>query len=449
MPDTNEAQTDLPRAKDLPDYSKEHQCTLFEQISSMLDNSLIVYSIVHQRHMVKRGKLKDPDHYLETPLKLSDALNMIDKNTNATKDDLGKSGSVYMEVIEDMRKRTEARLKEQGTTLAEMDAGDDCHGLVVIGDSNPKEELVYSISVDHVRKIISVQFRGTVTSEDMKTDLHMYTWEVVSNPLKDKDGQPKEIRLHRGFCNYLYGPESQKMQAGTKFNTIKNQTLEYLDKFPGYQIYVTGHSLGGALSTLFAFSMAAQDDPRITVPVMCISIASPKVGNSEFCEAFEYLEDHDKLRHLRVINKGDVVPMVPERDFVTCYANMAFNPKGNFYHTGIEVELNSLGHGIDVSYKDRTTLGYAGGRAKTLGYKTMLVGALPAGYYDVTKHHGLHTYLNRINANEDNLKKLSAEDLYKMRKEGKRGVYVKEKKSSNKVQKKGKKVKEEQCDEKE
>jgi triacylglycerol lipase len=54
---------------------------------------------------------------------------------------------------------------------------------------------------------------------------------------------------------------------------------------PEYSLYTTGHSLGGALSTLFAFEVAAND--RILKPVTCITIASPKVGNLAFRRAFQ------------------------------------------------------------------------------------------------------------------------------------------------------------------
>ena len=60
-----------------------------------------------------------------------------------------------------------------------------------------------------------------------------------------------------------------------------------LDNNPGYRLYVTGHSLGVALATAFAFTAAASSDPRIIKPVTCFSVASPKVGNLAFRLATE------------------------------------------------------------------------------------------------------------------------------------------------------------------
>jgi predicted lipase len=60
-----------------------------------------------------------------------------------------------------------------------------------------------------------------------------------------------------------------------------------LQQYPGFRLYCTGHSLGGALAILLAFELAASSDPSIPKPVTCISIASPKVGNLPFRRAFQ------------------------------------------------------------------------------------------------------------------------------------------------------------------
>jgi predicted lipase len=90
-----------------------------------------------------------------------------------------------------------------------------------------------------------------------------------------------------------------------KFEQIRDHLETLLQKHPDYKICTRGHSSGSALATLFAFFLAADDwTPK---PVTVISIASPRVGNIRFSHAFQELEIHGRLQHIRVANRKDVV----------------------------------------------------------------------------------------------------------------------------------------------
>jgi hypothetical protein len=84
----------------------------------------------------------------------------------------------------------------------------------------------------------------------------------------------------------------------------------------GYELFITGHSLGGALCQLLSYELAAygeigEKDP-FPLPIRAISFASPQIGNKEgFAQAYQALEKAGRVRHLRVTNKGDVVPEAP------------------------------------------------------------------------------------------------------------------------------------------
>lgn len=76
----------------------------------------------------------------------------------------------------------------------------------------------------------------------------------------------------------------------SKFDQIMVNLFKILEDYPpskGYTIHITGHSLGGALSSLFAFRLASLEDPRIPKPITCITVASPRVGNIRFRRAFQ------------------------------------------------------------------------------------------------------------------------------------------------------------------
>lgn len=86
-------------------------------------------------------------------------------------------------------------------------------------------------------------------------------------------------------------------------------------------ITITGHSLGGALCTLVAFFLAydktvinrrwKHEENVAHRYISCISFASPLVGKYCFQEAFKVLEERGSLKHVRITNGRDFVPLAP------------------------------------------------------------------------------------------------------------------------------------------
>ena len=70
---------------------------------------------------------------------------------------------------------------------------------------------------------------------------------------------------------------------------------------------------GGALSSLFAFYAAADEEiTHLTIsPIRVITVASPYVGNKKFLLAFQALESEKRLQHLRIANKEDIITKMP------------------------------------------------------------------------------------------------------------------------------------------
>lgn len=96
------------------------------------------------------------------------------------------------------------------------------------------------------------------------------------------------VKVHRGFYQiYL----SIRDQIWKMYNQYKNTIKD---------VYITGHSLGGALCTLAAYDFAA-------VNPVYYSFASPRVGNVEFAKQFNTMLPSA----FRIYNIEDVITELP------------------------------------------------------------------------------------------------------------------------------------------
>jgi surfactin synthase thioesterase subunit len=109
---------------------------------------------------------------------------------------------------------------------------------------------------------------------------------------------------------HLHAPGSGNRKT-TKFDTIVKNLKEVLaeKQNDGFELFITGHSLGGALCQLLSYELTAynekdENDP-FPLPIRAISFASPHIGNEEgFAQAYQALEKAGRVRHLRVTNEG-------------------------------------------------------------------------------------------------------------------------------------------------
>lgn len=243
--------------------------------------------------------------------------------------------------------------------------------------------------------------------------------------------------------------------SGTKqkYAAILEAASLVLRDHPDFHLYVTGHSLGGALATLFAFEAAAAPDTVIPKPVTCVTTGAPKVGNLDFLRCFEVssmrtrlvlwtlkrsltslfesvaalyqkLEAEKKLRCLRISNYRDVVTLSPPNGaFIPCFA--CFCQSKRFRHVGIRMKLFPDGHFL-IAHPPRfyTCFGIMiCDLLKTIRHIFYLFIICPLvclckNRYTYTVYRQEHTqlaYSNRFKACKDDLEQLSLDQLYKER----------------------------------
>jgi len=129
-------------------------------------------------------------------------------------------------------------------------------------------------------KIAVLSFRGTQTEGlTLETFFDVFT-DLYATMHTDQNS----VKTHKGFL--------------LAFQKIQPDVTQQLQSLTDYGLYVTGHSLGGALA-LIATSEINSDNLGA-----CYTFGSPKVGNEEF-------DDKIKAPIYRVINSFDVVPFLP------------------------------------------------------------------------------------------------------------------------------------------
>jgi len=139
--------------------------------------------------------------------------------------------------------------------------------------------------------MILVVFRGTVPTslDNWITDLNF----PHTTPYPDVPG----AMVHEGFLEAFMTVNASMIEA------VYQLTSEY----PSYDVHLSGHSLGAALSVLGALNIVKM----MGIPVSVYNYGDPRVGNSDFASYFDSMVP----QLWRVVNQNDIVPHLPPESF--------------------------------------------------------------------------------------------------------------------------------------
>lgn len=159
-----------------------------------------------------------------------------------------------------------------------------------------------------------VAFRGTRESVDWRVS-NLKAFPVALRDCKDAAG----VKVHRGFQRTLdYGDKTTELRS-------LDAIFDHLEEFDllDREIVITGHSLGGALATIFAVKFRAKW-PEFAAQNLriIVTFGAPAVGPASFQNYFGDLE----IKTIRIVNNADGVP---------------FTPPVLFRHVGTEIWLGS------------------------------------------------------------------------------------------------------------
>ncbi|XP_022722826.1 uncharacterized protein LOC111279985 isoform X2 [Durio zibethinus] len=156
---------------------------------------------------------------------------------------------------------------------------------------------------DSARRRLVVAFRGTEQAKwkDLRTDLML----VPSGLNPERIGGDFKQEVHSGF---LGAYDSVRIRIISLIKASIGYIDEITEPVHRWQVYVTGHSLGGALATLLALELSSsQFAKRGVILVTMYNFGSPRVGNRRFAEVY-----NEKVKDSwRIVNHRDIIPTVP------------------------------------------------------------------------------------------------------------------------------------------
>jgi triacylglycerol lipase len=179
-----------------------------------------------------------------------------------------------------------------------------------------------------------IVFRG---SDNMKDWLANFSAVTDAGPLT-------KTRAHEGFQDALF-------PAVIRLTAILDQ-YNCKDK----KLWITGHSLAGALASLYA-GMLSENGYNV---YGLYTFASPRPGDAAFAEA---LNDKIEGLHYRVANAGDIVPHLPPEPFFSHSGKRIIlkdhkreTTKRSWFQQRVEVLkefIKNVGNALDVSDNHR------------------------------------------------------------------------------------------------
>ncbi|KAL1925840.1 uncharacterized protein VTP21DRAFT_723 [Calcarisporiella thermophila] len=149
---------------------------------------------------------------------------------------------------------------------------------------------------DDKRRTLIVSFQGTSSFKNIMTDL-------TANEVKHPDIAGAEV--HRGFYNAAIKAKNYLLPK------IKHEASKMGAMFREYEIEVIGHSLGGAVATLFTAELVNHGPKSIPNfnkrKIVLVTLGEPRVGDRKFVQ---FINQQPFLQK-RVTNRDDPVPFLP------------------------------------------------------------------------------------------------------------------------------------------
>jgi len=195
---------------------------------------------------------------------------------------------------------TPANLTEAHRPIVEslLEAADDVTvaGFVTAQDADSADARHEAVLLERQMQLVVV-FRGTTPEQAAKTSLFKKNNAKQNNVLEVLgDNEIQDCKVYTAIKQAYMKLEAQVFARLDK----------YMDENPFCEVVFTGHSMGGAMTTLAAYRYAGN---RSVVRVSCQTYGSPKVGNRVFRQLVNSLPN---LKVMRIENVNDTKCLAPD-----------------------------------------------------------------------------------------------------------------------------------------
>lgn len=170
-------------------------------------------------------------------------------------------------------------------------------------DLNNDNTSIYNIDnilvfgVFYINNNLFISFKGSSNLNDFIADLDIKQVDFKYNENESDHEIKIKIpgKVHKGGYEILF--------ENDRYKFIMNKIKEY----KGENIYITGHSLGGLLATIF-YSFLKEyyySNVNSKINIKLITFGCPRVGNKTFCNSIDYNNNN------RVMNNNDIITKLP------------------------------------------------------------------------------------------------------------------------------------------
>lgn len=256
--------------------SSEHGPSLFHEIDEAINVCTLTYTLTMLRRLVREGKIqRRQEEILRLPLSLDEANELVlEEKHHLTLSKYSENKRVFTSIVKTLSDRQYVQMHPPASSprsplasphrsrsaLSDSRSGSRSSStrsrsqlrppatvhvsstfITAFGGEATWNGLIYSISVDIDRKVVTLCFRGAETDVDwapLNTEVHM---KDLANPMKRHAAQPEKVMVHNQLYDLLIRPTLRA--SATDWETL-SEYQEILEEFvipallenPGYKV---------------------------------------------------------------------------------------------------------------------------------------------------------------------------------------------------------------------